>query len=258
VVNTQCKWYDLMAQNYGAEAAPSLLRDLETLREAYAEAALWDILETLADLPRQEVAILWTVPIHSAAVAELNPNTGKVPVVASSDTLLVPVKGEVDPGSLEAFDPLAGAGKGTVIFMNLTALAAEDMANGFPKVSVTWNATEHAIQITADAPLQNGTLYGVILTGPAPGQDAPRDAVTDSAGRPLVPSPVTVMLRSRGPVVDSLGRSVVSVLSDADAQVLEAGRLQLEPLLENTTFMSLTRLTRENIVYLYGFQWPTP
>lgn len=258
VVNTQCKWFELMAMNYGADAAPNMLRDLETLREAYADAHLWDLLDTQADLPRSEVAIVWTVPIHSAAVAELNPNTGKVPVVASNDTLLVRVKGTVDPASLTAFDPLAGAGKGTVIFLNLTALAAEDMANGFPKVTVIWNDTENAIQIKADQPLTNGTLYGVILTGPAPGQDAPRDAVTDAGGRPLVPSPVTVLLRSRGPVVDSLGRSVVSVLSDADAQVLEEGRLQLKDLLDNQTFMSLTRLTRENIVYLYGFEWPNP
>ncbi len=254
ILNPQCKWYELMVQNYGEAAAPETLRTLETLRLAFLQQRLWDAVQVVGQMPKDEVAIVWAVPIHSASVAELNPDTGKVPIAASDDTILLRVKGTVDPATLKAFDMLDGS-HATVILLNLTALAAEDMLNGFPAFTVQWNTTENAIQINAAQPLVDGTLYGLILTGPARDEDAPRAGVKDAQGRPLVPSPVPVLLRSRGPVVDSQGHSVVSVLDDAQAAELEAGRLQLKDLLDNEMFMGLANLTRENIIYLYGFEW---
>ena len=60
----------------------------------------------------------------------------------------------------------------------------------------------------------DGHLYATLLTG----------AITNTAGQPLVPSPVTVFLRSRGALVDAEGRSTLSDLPDQDAAMLEAGR----------------------------------
>jgi hypothetical protein len=130
------------------------------------------------------------------------------------------------------------------------------MAAGMPAFTASYAAPH--IVLAADAPLTPGDQYGVILAVQA-GPGMRRTGVTGGADNdPLAPSPLTVFLRSQGALVDASGHSQVSSLGDADAQQLEVGRLQLAALLDNDLFMTLAKLTRENLAYLYGFTYEGP
>ena len=260
VLNGHCQWFELMLMQLGdAAAAEDTLLSLERLRQGFLEANLWEILRVVGDLPKEEVAIVWSFPIHRAPVAELNPSTGLVPRVISPTTLQLPVKGNIDPDTLVAYDLLGPSDpgrKGTVFLLNLTALSADDLAHGFPEFTVA--LVDGAIELTTTLPLQDGVLYGIVIATESPDDGVPRNAVTDTYGRPIVPSPVTVFLRGRGPMVDDAGHSLVSGITDEDAATAEGGRLALKALLDNPTFMIAAGLTRENIAYLYGFEYPNP
>jgi len=256
-----CKWFALAnMQLHDADAAAQTLFTLEALRQGFHHADLWTILDQIADMPREEVAIVWSFPIHTQSVAELNPSTGTVPQVADSRSIRLSVKGPIDPDSLIPFDmlgpPLPGD-KGTVILLNLTALAAGNTFGGFPEFT-THLTTDGSIGIQTTDPMTDGDLYGIILTVPSAEDDAARNGVTSPDGRPIVPSPVTVLLRSRGPIVDAAGESLVSGITDEDGAVLEAGRLQLMDLLDDPTFTTAAKVTRENVAYLYAFEFPNP
>jgi hypothetical protein len=76
---------------------------------------------------------------------------------------------------------------------------------------------------------------------------------------------VTVFLRARGALVDSEGSSLLDGVSDADAQELEQGRSQISQLLDDPVIQTVTvsparpaGLTREQIVYLFGFPFVSP
>ncbi len=106
--------------------------------------------------------------------------------------------------------------------------------------------------------MTDGDLYGIILTIPSAEDQAARNGVTSPDGRPIVPSPVTVLLRSRGPIVNAAGESLVSGITDEDGAPLEAGRLQLMDLPDDPTFGAAAKVTRENVAYLYAFEFPNP
>jgi hypothetical protein len=256
-----CKWFELtLMQLHDATAAAESLITLETLRQSFVRADFWNILNQLADWRPEEVAIVWSFPIHTNSVAELNPSTGIVPQRVDDRSLRLPVKGAIDPASLIPFDmlgpPLPGD-KGTVILLNLTALAAGNTFGGFPEFTVDLT-TDGSIAIRTTDPMTDGEQYGIVLTVPSAEDDAARNGVTSPDGRPLVPSPVTVLLRSRGPIVDAAGESLVSGITDEDGADLEAGRLQLVDLLDDPTFTAAAKITRENVAYLYAFEFPNP
>jgi len=59
----------------------------------------------------------------------------------------------------------------------------------------------------------------------------------------------------RGALVDAAGHSTVAGVSDVDAAMLEAGRAQLAPLLDNASLTGLTGINRQNLVYCFAFQF---
>lgn len=253
-----CPAYELLLAQLGDEAtAAASVFQLEAIRAGYAAGGVWDAVDAVGQMPREEVAIVWTFPTHSNSVAELNPTTGKVPVVEGDSVLRLPVKGPVDTASASAFNALSSP-EGSVFLLNLTALEQLDIANGLPPFTVTYDAPD--LVLTADSPLIDGALYAIVLRHledcPAAGQTC---AVKSPDGLPLVASPLTVFLRSRGPLVDADGNSNLTQLTDADAAQSESGRLLLKELLDNPTFIGLTSISqRDQIRYLYAFRYPDP
>ena len=95
--------------------------------------------------------------------------------------------------------------------------------------------------------MTDGHLMAILVTKGATG-----------GGRPLAAAPMTVLLRGRGKLLDDAGRSTVEGVSDADASQLEPGRTDLASLLDDQLFAQLTKLKREDIVYVYAFTFPNP
>ncbi len=240
-----CKFFRLLLQQApeNPEAVRANLLALEQTRQGIVGAGLWDALE-LFGMPRDEIAVAWAFPTHSASVAELQPAMGKLPEVRSDTEIFVPVKGTVDASTVTRFS--LGNQEGTVFLLDLTALAAGNMAAGMPVFEPTY--TDDGILMTTNAPMTDGDLYCIIF----------RNTIKNEDGQGLVPSPTTVLLRSRGMLVDDQGHSTVSGIDDADATALEAGRLQLGELLDDEQFQSLTGLDREDIAYIYAFPFPNP
>lgn len=260
-VDVRCEFYALFATDPRFAALPpaerqeaigATLVDLEQLRLLYrgelpdVPLDAWTTLEQAAEMPRDEVAILWTFPTHTSSVFELDPTKGLVPHVTGPSEIRVGFKGSVDPATLSAFGPLNAGG--TVVLINATQ-AATDPVGGLPAFDVAVDGQE--LVLTTVAPLAAGDQYIVVLS----------NEITDDEGRSTVPSPITVLLRTRGALVDDDGRSVVDGLPDADAAELEAGRVELSELLDDPLVSALSTtetrpngLTRELIAYLFAFE----
>jgi hypothetical protein len=238
------------------------LAQLEQLRQLYkGEVGLpfdvWTQVEEKGQMPPAEVGILWAFRTHTASVVELNPNTGLAPVVASPTEIHLTPKGPIDATTLKPFslsDPT-----GDVFLLDGTAFLGGDFLAALPTFTVA--STEGDIVLTLDAPLVEGHLYIMVLSNEVEGKP----------GKPIVPSPVTVFLRSRGALVDNFDLCATDPptatpqapgLEPADACQLEAGRQQFVALLDNETVTQLTTnanrpegLTREIVAYLYGFEY---
>jgi hypothetical protein len=220
------------------------LSDLESIRVLYdQDLRLWDVLSRVGSLPRAEAATAWAIPMHSGSVIELNPTLGRLPRVVSSSRIELAVNGDLQPDTLS---PAGFATPGTVYLLDLTALEKNDLAGGLPAFSVTWDGKALALQATA--PLVDGHLVCILVS----------TGVTNPAGTPLVAPPMTVLLRSRGELVDAAGRSQVEGVTDADAAELEQGRRDLKELLDDPLFQAVTHLERESIAYVYAFTFPNP
>jgi len=240
-IESDCPFYVLLAADLpDAEVRDALLL-LEEHRTQLLARAVWTALADPGGLPREEVAALWVFPTHSGSVVELDPTRGLVPQVRGARELRLPLRGPVDAATVRPYTLAGGAGSGSVFLLDLTRLEAEDFAGGVP--AFTAAVEDGALVLRADADLTPGHTIGVLVT----------DAVTSPAGRPLVPSPVTVLLRASGPLVDAEGHSAVTGVSAADAAELEAGRSDLALLLDNPLFAQLTGLDREDLVYVYAF-----
>ena len=239
-IDPKCPAVALLAQTQpmGAEANAFLL---EQIRLGYAAGNGWGLMATNG-LPKAEVAVLWSFPIHTTSVPELDPTAGLVPRVTGPAQLRVGVQGPVDPATVTAFN-IGGVAGTTVLVADLNALLANDLAGGFPRVTARYEAGD--IVVDADAPFVAGHQYGVFL----------RRGIHDDRGRSLVASPVSVLLTLRGNLVDAMGRSMISSVADADASALEAGRLQLGMLFDNQMLGALTGgwLKREDLIYCYAF-----
>jgi hypothetical protein len=236
-VSPDCGYVQTASSILPPAEVPTLLVALEGERQRLAKLDAWGAVAR-AGLAMGDVAVLFSFPIHSSPVVELDPKAGRVPRVASASELRLAAKGAIDAATLK---PWKLGAKGTVFLLDLTALAASDTAKGLPAFEASLEGQE--IVLRTSAPLPAGHRAGLIVTR----------GVTSPEGKALVPSPVTVLLRSTGALVDASGRSTVSQVGDADAALLELGRAQLAELLDNKLFHAMTGLDRSAIAYLYAF-----
>jgi hypothetical protein len=223
---------------------PGLLVTLEAERQRLAKLDAWGAVER-AGVPIGDVAVLWSFPVHTSPVAELDPSSGRVPRVVSASELRIGFAGAIDPATVT---PWKLGAKGTVFLLDLTALGAAvpDTKKGVPAFHASIEGQE--LVLASAAPLAAGHQIGVLVTS----------GVASPTGAPLVPSPVTVLLRATGPLVDASGRSNVAQVGDADAAKLEAGRAELAKLLDDALFAAMTGLERRAIAYVYAFEMPAP
>ena len=205
-------------------------------------------------MPKDEVAIAWSFSTHSAPVVELDPTRGMVPRIVSPNEIRLRVKGNINPDTMRPFS--LQMLDGTVFLLNIDKLQV-DPFDPAAIPSFTPSYTDGDIVFTPSAQdngFIEGDTYAILLTS----------EITDDAGKRLVPSPITVLLRTRGRLVDESGTSQVSGISDTDAEQLEEGRLQFAELLDDPIIVESTKsetrpngLTREILTYLYGFPFTT-
>ncbi|MDJ0765492.1 MAG: hypothetical protein QNJ97_21100 [Myxococcota bacterium] len=242
-----CHYFELAAGMYPdtPELAKEYLFLLEKIRQGYADSGLWDLVD-LFGWTKEAVAVIWSFRTHSNPVVELNPDLGMVPIVEQENNIIaLPVKGAIDPTTLTAHGLLNPSG--SVLLLNLTELEAGNFLGGLPLFTPSVDSSR--IVLTATLPLDEGDLYGVVL----------RNSIADTSGRPLVPSPLSALLRSRGPLVDAQGHTLVPLISDAEAQEAESARLTLAELLDNPDLGSMTNdMQREDIAFVYAFVYPNP
>jgi hypothetical protein len=240
-IDPKCPTLQLLAQSQPDAEARASAVTLEAIRRGYLASGIWQRLAD-AGLPKQEVAVLWQFPIHTASVAELDPSVGLVPRLTAANELRVAVHGAVDPASVSAF--VVRKEPGSVVLMDLTAAATGDLVAGFPEIEAEY--TGGAIVVRGKSAFAPGHQYGVFMT----------DGLRAPSGAPLVPAPISVLLSLAYPVADADGTSLVSSVADADAAVLEAGRAELATLFDNPVFGPLTGLSREHLVYCFAFEAP--
>lgn len=232
------------------------LLQLEQLRRFYrgedpsAPLDTWGILAGVGRMPKQEVAIAWNFKTHSRSVVELDPQRGLVPAIVNGSEIRVNVKGSLNASTLNAFSLANSAG--TVFLFNVDKLAVDPLDPAALPPFTTRVTNSQIIVTTNDAnnSFIEGDTYALLMT----------DELTDLRGRPLVASPVTVLLRTRGALTDRRGMSQVSGVDDDSAQALEEGRSQFAALLDDPLIIAATTskarpagLVRERLVYLFGF-----
>ncbi len=243
-IPASCPYMTLLTQQMPDAEARASLVSLEAVRQGLGALGAFGAMTDLGGMPKAEQAVLWAFPTHSASVIELDPTKGLLPKVNGTREIRLKVKGEVDPATVTAWSLDA---PGTVFLLDLTALANDDLGGGLPAFSVA--VADGALVLTADADLPDGhTIATLVTTG-----------VKNPAGVALVAPPITVLLKSRGPLVDAQGHSQVpSDVSDGDAAQLEGGRADFATLLDDELFASLTGLARADLAYVYGFNFPNP
>jgi hypothetical protein len=248
-----------------AEMKPAIyatLAQLEQLRALYkGESELpfsvWDQVDELGQMPANEVGILWAFRTHTASVIESNPAKGLGPVIPNPRQVRIGVKGQIQADTLTSFG-LANS-NGSVFLLDGTAFAAGNIAVALPNFTTTFTGSELVLDVDSD--LVEGDQYVLLFTTQVEGKP----------GVPLVPSPVTVFLRTRGELVEdyavcgtdpTAAVPLVPGLKGPDACQLEAGRTGLLALLDDPLVATATAgadrpngLQREMIAYIYGFTY---
>jgi len=269
-VEPTCDFYSLFSSDPSLSKLPpdkmhaaigESLSQLEQLRQLYRgenpgmPVNLWDTLARKGNMPKDEVAIAWLFQTHTASVVELDPSRGMTPLIISSSEIRLKLKGSLNADTMSAFS-LDNMG-GTFFLLDVDKLEVNATdPQALPRFTPTY--ADGDIVLTATDPNNGfieGDTYAILLT----------NEVTDTGGKPLVPSPVTVLLRSRGELVDNNGISQVDGISDSEAQQLEDGRVQFKDLLDDPLIVAVTKsatrpngLTREMLAYLFGFPFETP
>lgn len=288
-VEEDCKYYVLVHEMFAADfpdtdaghamldaTVRGLLGSLESLRQGYkgedGMTGLWDATAGTGQMPKEEVAVAWAWSTHSQTTFELQPVLGMVPIPSGNSVLRIPFKGTVDASSLVPFFFGNGA-TATVFLLNATVLEQALVNPALVNQAIlthTATVVANELVITADVPLVAGDRHIVMLVAKAEGdnRDASFQGIVDvpvagMPARPIVPSPLTVFLRSRGPLVDADGNSLVSKLDSASAAQTEEARLILAQLFDHPTFTLLTggdedALIRENVAYVYAFDYVAP
>ena len=232
-----CPFFALLAQQMPPAQVGMSLFQLEVLRRTMVALQAWEVMAAAGGLARPDLVILWGFPVHSAPVIELLPAAGKRPTLIGPQQVALAVNGLLDPATVTAFSP---GMPGTVYLVNTTALAQGDLAGGFPAVTAAY--ANGQIVITSAAPLVPGAVYAIAVT----------QGVKNPAGVPLVPPPISVLLKSQGALVDAAGKSTVPSVPDAEAAALELGRRQLAAVLDDMAFRTSTGITRDQLAYLYA------
>lgn len=243
-ISEECPYYGLLKEMEMSDAdIRSALASLEPIRAQLAQSGLWTVLKDLGGISKEEAAVAWSFPIHSASVIQLDPTKSLVPTVVSATEVRLGFKGTMDAATAKVWT----LGKaGNLFALDLTALEAGDLVGGLPKASAAVDGQEIVLTFEADFP--EGHTLGLLAT----------TGITNADGKPFVPSPVTVLLKASGPLVDADGKSLVDDVADADAAELESGRSDLALLLDDATFSGLTKLTRKDLVYVYAFDFAKP
>ncbi|HEY3353276.1 MAG TPA: hypothetical protein VGQ83_08520 [Polyangia bacterium] len=246
-VDPSCAYYGLVARpGQTPDEISATLLQLEQLRQAWLLFGVFDDAATKGNMPKDEVAIAWSFPTHSASVVELLPPL-LVPEVVGTNQLKLKVKGSIKASTLGPFS--LQTPEGSVVLLDLTVLAENPGVFPPPPEAVppfTPTYENGAIVLTAATDLIVGHQYGILLL----------TRITNEAGKPIVPSPLTVMLKASGELIDAAGHSQVPNVDDASAAAAEAGRVQLKPLLDQ--LLPLVLLTRADIAYMYAFTYPNP
>jgi len=237
-LDRSCPAYDLLlSQGDAPEVAGMTVLQLEQARKFYLLSGAFDLVAA-AGIPKSEVAVLWGFPTHTNSVAELSPPFLE-PQVVPPNQIGVAVHGPVDPATVVPF--IVRQQTGTIVLMDLTAVAQMDLVNGLPPITAQLSGAN--IVITTENPLPAGHTIGLFFT----------NGLKDPGGNPLVASPISKLLTLRGPLVDADGHSTISGVSDAAAAQLEAGRQQLASLFDSTALTGLTGINRDNLVYCFAF-----
>lgn len=238
LLTTSCPAYDLLLpQSPTAAAAGATVEQLEQARLAYLMDGAWNA-AAAGGLPKSDVAVLWGFPTHTNSVAELSP-PALVPHAVAPNEIHVAVHGPIDPATV--VPAIVQRQVGTIVLMDLTAVAQNDLVTGLPPFDATVAGSD--VVITGQSAFPAGHTLGLFFT----------NGVKDPTGNPLVASPVSVLLTLQGSLVDAAGHSNISGVSDGDAAMLEAGRQQLAPLFDNASLTGLTGINRGNLVYCFAF-----
>lgn len=282
-VDEQCKYYELVHEMYASQfpddpdalhaTVVGLLGSLEGLRQGYkgedGNTGLWDLTDSVGQIAKAEAAVAWAWPVHSQTTVELQPVLGMVPIPDGDRSFRLHFKGSIDASSLVPFN-LGNGASATVYLLNATILdevinqGTGSLLDAVPAFTSTVDGDE--IVLTADSTLIDGDRYIIMLVAKAEGdeRDAAFCGVCDGppgevGSRPIVPSPLTVFLRTRGALADAEGISLVSNLDNASAVLAEESRQALAELFDNELFGSLTAgLIRENVAYVYAFDHVAP
>ena len=229
-----CGYLAVLTRQMSELSARANLATLESLRRRLRPG--WGWMEQAGGIPRKEAAMLSMFPIHKAPVIDT------LPRATGADEIRMTVNGALDPATVKGFR--LAEQPGSVVLMNLGALAMGDLVAGFPAATITYVGGE--IVIKGAAPFTLGSIYGVVVT----------KAAKDTAGRSMIPPPLSVLLMARGPVVDAAGNPTVSALvGDSRAPTIEVGRQQLSALLDNPTIFELSGVSREQIAFLIAIPW---
>jgi hypothetical protein len=243
----------------------SIVRGLPDAQARQAEpqrAQLDSALSTLIPLAapnhaRTDLVLFWTFTITTQPMAVFDPATGTVPF--PNDVLLDPMTGLVNL-PIPAGDPQAalkmqlnkldGFSTSAVETLPIDAPSGEtaDAATLIPNMTtflINLDTTPGAEQAPFAAVGAPGQIVLQPKTSLIPDQRKYAVVVTRAVtvgGQPLLPSPTTVLLLQPAPLFDGT-HSTVNVLSDAQAQQLEALRLALQPLLVALGVKGLTAPT---------------
>ena len=127
-VDPSCPALSLVSTGRTSEQAATALFQLEAIRQGYLAGGGFQLMAALG-LPKNEIAVLWGFPIHSASVAELDPSAGVVPRPTANGEFRVGVRGSLDPATVSAIAPGVS---GSVALVDLTAIAEAQLAAAFP------------------------------------------------------------------------------------------------------------------------------
>ncbi len=196
----------------------------------------------LAKNPPEYKVVIPTKPNETPVETALRVGLGTLDGFTTQGRYLAPASGKIDPTSIV---PLA-----TAFVVNLDTQAPVLDAK------VEWNATASAITVTPGTPLDEKTMYGIVLTSKLKAGDAKPDTagLKDDKGRRVVPAPFMVLLRSKDPLVDGSGKSTVSTLDDATAATAEKARVGLKPFFDGLEANTLLPIKRQDIVAAWTFR----
>ena len=219
------------------------------------QTALMTLLPTVAPgRDQNDLVLFWTFTISTQPFTVFDPTTGNIPF--PNDALIDPTTGRVSlpiaPGdpmaavkmalnTLDGFSVSAPETIGVVgpapiddttlvpnrslFFLNLTPRVIT------PQPEYSAATAFNQIALTPTSPLESEqNRYAVVVT----------DGVSDASGQALLPPAPVWLYTGPDPLFDGT-RSTVSVLSDAQAQQLEALRLADQPLVQQLAALGIAR-----------------